>query len=54
MLVLGALVSQWTPQEIEEGLKATPWKAVQAWLDECLGVTVQSQRRTMQMIFADP
>jgi hypothetical protein len=54
MLVLGALVSRWTPQEIQDGLEATPWKAVQAWLDECLGVTVQSQRRTMQTIFADP
>lgn len=54
MLALGALVSRWTPQEIQDGLEATPWKAVQTWLDECLGVTVQSQRRTMQTIFADP
>ena len=38
MLVLGALVSHWTPEEIQEGLDATPWKAVQAWIENHLGV----------------
>ncbi len=54
MLVLGALVSQWTQEEIRAGLDAIPWKAVQAWVEDQVGVTVQSQRRTLQTIFADP
>ena len=54
MLVLGALVSQWTQEEIRAGLEAIPWKAVQAWVEDQVGVTVQSQRRTLQTIFADP
>ena len=54
ILVLGAIVSRWTPEEICEGLEAIPWKAVEAWIQERLGPTVQSQRRTLQAIFADP
>lgn len=54
MLVLGALVSPWTPEEINQALDAVPWKAVQAWVEDQIGVTVQSQRRTLQNIFADP
>jgi hypothetical protein len=53
MLVLGALVSDWTPEEIKESLEATPWKAVQAWVEDRLGVTVQAQRRTLQTIFSE-
>jgi len=53
MLVLGAVVSRWTPEEINEALEAVPWKAVQAWVEEQIGVTVQSQRRTLQTIFSD-
>jgi hypothetical protein len=53
MLVLGALVSDWTPEEIQDALEATPWKAVQAWVEDQLGVTVQTQRRTLQTIFSD-
>jgi hypothetical protein len=53
MLVLGALVSDWTPEEIKEALEATPWKAVQAWVADQVGVTVQAQRRTLQTIFSD-
>ena len=34
MLVLGALVSPWTPEEIEAALEAIPWKAVEAWVEE--------------------
>jgi hypothetical protein len=54
ILVLGAIVSRWTQEEINEALEAIPWKAVQAWIEERLGATVQSQRRTLQTIFADP
>lgn len=53
MLVLGALVWPWTPEEIEEALEATPWKAVESWVDDQIGVTVQSQRRTLQTIFSE-
>ena len=53
MLVLGALVSAWTQEEIKQALDATPWKAVQAWVEERVGVTVQAQRRTLQTIFAE-
>jgi hypothetical protein len=53
MLVLGALVSRWTPEEIERALEATPWKAVESWVEDQIGMTVQSQRRTLQAIFSD-
>jgi hypothetical protein len=54
MLVLGALVSRWTLEEIDQALDAVPWKAVQAWVEDRIGVTVQSQRRNLQTIFSDP
>jgi hypothetical protein len=54
ILVFGAMMSQSTEDEIKKALDATPWKAVQAWIDESLGSTVQSQRRTMQTVFAGP
>ena len=54
MLVVGALVSSWKQEAIKEGLEATPWKAVEAWIEKRLGPTVQSQRRTLQTIFAEP
>ena len=54
MLVVGALVSSWEQEAIKKGLKATPWKAVEAWIEKRLGPTVQSQRRTLQTIFAEP
>ena len=54
MLVLGAIVSPWSQEEMNEALEATPWKAVRAWIEQRLGPTVQSQRRTLQTIFADP
>ncbi len=54
MLVLGSLVSPWTPEEFQAALKAIPGKAVQPWVEDQLGVTVQSQRRTLQTIFSDP
>jgi hypothetical protein len=53
MLVLGALVGRWEPEEIERGLEATPWKAVESWIEEPIGPTVQSRRRTLQAIFAE-
>lgn len=53
ILAMGAIVSTWTDEEITQALEATPWKAVQTWIDEHLGPTVQSQRRTLQAIFAD-
>jgi hypothetical protein len=53
MLVLGALISPWTPEEIERGLEATPWKAVEGWVEDQIGLTVQSRRRTLQAIFSD-
>jgi hypothetical protein len=53
MLVLGALVSPWTPEDIEAALEATPWKAVESWVEAQIGVTVQSQRRTLQTLFSD-
>jgi len=53
MLALGAIVSNWTDEEMQKALEATPWKAVQAWVEEHLGPTVQSQRRTLQAIFAE-
>ena len=53
-LVLGAIVTRSTQEEICEGLEAIPWKAVEAWIQERLGPTVQSQRRTLQAILADP
>ncbi len=54
MLVLGALVSHWTPETIQEVLEATPSKAVQAWITKHLGLTVQAQRRILQTIFPEP
>ncbi len=54
MLALGALVSHWTPETIQEALEATPEKAVQAWITKHLGLTVQAQRRTLQTIFPEP
>jgi hypothetical protein len=53
MLVLGALVGRWEPEEIERGLEATPWKAVESWVEEQIGLTVQSRRRTLQAIFSE-
>ena len=53
MLALGAIVSTWTDEETTKALEATPWKAVQAWIDERVGPTVQSQRRTLQAIFTE-
>lgn len=53
MLVLGAMVWDWAPEEIAEALEAVPWKAVEAWVEGQLGATVQSQRRTLQAIFSD-
>lgn len=53
MLGLGAIVSDWTAEEMQKALEATPGKAVQAWVDEHLGPTVQSQRRTLQAIFTE-
>lgn len=35
-------------------MDAVPWKAVQAWVEDRIGVTVQSQRRNLQTIFSDP
>jgi len=43
----------WTPEEIERGLEATPWKAVEGWVEDQIGLTVQSRRRTLQAIFSD-
>jgi hypothetical protein len=37
-----------------KGEDEIPRKAVEAWIAERLGPTVQSRRRTMQKIFADP
>lgn len=53
MLVLGALVGRWEPEEIERGLEATPWKAVERWVKDQIGLTVQSRRRTLQGIFSE-
>ena len=53
MLALGAIVSTWTDEETTKALEAIPWKAVQAWIDERLGPTVQSERRTLQAIFTE-
>jgi hypothetical protein len=53
MLVLGALASPWAPEEIERALEATPWKAVESWVEDQIGMTVQSRRRTLQAIFSD-
>ena len=53
MLVLGALISPWTPEAIERALEATPWKAVESWVEDQIGMTVQSRRRTLQAIFSD-
>ena len=51
MLAMGAMVSTWTDQEIDEAFRATPLKAVEAWIDNHLGPTVQSQRGVLQAIF---
>jgi hypothetical protein len=53
MLALGAIASHWTAEEMQKALEATPWKAAQAWIDERVGPTVQSQRRTLQAIFTE-
>ena len=52
MLAMGAMVSTWTDQEIDEAFRATPLKAVEAWIDNHLGPTVQSQRGVLQAIFS--
>lgn len=54
MLAVGALTSRWSHEEIEKGLEATPWKAVEAWIDEHIGLTVQSQRAVGRALFAGP
>jgi hypothetical protein len=53
ILALGAIASDWTAEEIQAALEATPWKAARAWVEEQLGPTVQSQRRTLQAIFPE-
>jgi hypothetical protein len=54
MLAFGAMMSEWTLEEIKKALDEMPWKAVEAWIEERLGATVQSQRREMRGIFAEP
>jgi hypothetical protein len=54
MLALGALVSPCDDEEIKKGLEATPSKAVQSWIDDQVGPTVQAQRCLVRTIFADP
>jgi hypothetical protein len=54
MLAVGALTSSWSHEEVERGLKATPWKAVEAWIDKHVGRTVQSQRAVARKLFAGP
>ena len=51
MLAIGAMVSTWRDQEIDEAFRATPWKAVETWIDNHLGPTVQSQRGVLQAVF---
>ena len=52
MLAVGALTSTWSNEEIEKGLEATPWKAVEAWINANIGLTVQSQRAVARTLFA--
>jgi hypothetical protein len=54
MLAVGALTSSWSDEEVERGLTATPWKRVEAWIDEHVGLTVQSQRAVARKLFAGP
>jgi hypothetical protein len=54
MLAFGAIMSEWSMEEIKKALDEIPWKAVEAWIEDRLGATVQSQRRTMRKIFAEP
>lgn len=54
MLAVGALTSTWSDEEIEKGLEATPWKAVEAWIAKHIGLTVQSQRAVARTLFAGP
>jgi len=54
MLALGALTSSWSDEEVERGLTATPWKAVEAWIEKQIGLTVQSQRAIARKLFAGP
>ena len=53
MMEMGEKESARTDEETAKVLEATPWKAVQAWIDERLGPTVQSERRTLQAIFIE-
>ena len=52
-LALGAIAFVWTDEETTKALEVRPRKAVQAWIDERLGPTVQSERRTLQAIFTE-
>ena len=45
VLSLGALGGDWSTTRIKEALQKTPVKAVQAWCNEHLPVSVQAQRR---------
>lgn len=54
MLAAGALTSTWSDVEVEQGLKATPWKKVKAWIEKYVGMTVQSQRAVARNLFAGP
>jgi hypothetical protein len=54
MLAVGALTSTWSDEEVEKGLTATPWKRVEAWIEEHVGLTVQSQRAVARKLFAGP
>jgi hypothetical protein len=53
MLAVGALTGTWSDEEIEQGLTATPWKKVRAWIEEHIGLTVQSQRAVARKLFAE-
>jgi hypothetical protein len=54
MLVVGMLISRSSNEEIEKDLEATPWKAVEAWIDEHIGLMVQSRCAVAGKLFAEP
>jgi hypothetical protein len=54
MLAVGALISTWSDEEIQRALEATTWKAVDVWIEEHVGLTVQSQRAVGRKLFASP
>ena len=46
-------MGRWEPEAIEREPEAIPWEAVASGVEDQIGLTVQSRRRTVQAIFSE-